>query len=177
MWEKSSQFWAARNAFRSSTIARQQGRSTSVVTPSGRFVIPSLEAQERKWTMNAERYLGLKHASVLKMSTITVRDGSSAVVRKLLARLVPALTETFDAELGQVAIDALYGWPVASGYSKSSITLGYDQDGEYRLIGRISNSAPYTVFIKGSPWNKLVRAPTKAAASRIAATTRLLAGT
>jgi len=169
MWEQSAKFWSSRNAFRAATVARQAGKSTSVVTPSGRFVIPSLEGQERKWGAIAAR--GQLPAG-LKSTSIRVLDGATPLVRRLLAKLAPALTEAFDRELGAAANNALYNWPVSSGLSKSSIFLGY-RASDVEFVGTIGNAAPYAIYIKGSPWNKLIRQPAKQAASNIAATLRI----
>jgi hypothetical protein len=173
MWEKSSQFWGSRNAFRSATVAKQGGKSSTIVTPSGRFSIPSLESMESRWNTRMQRdYLGLKYG-ITNATMKLVVDGATPLVRRLLTRIAPALTEAYDRELGTVANNALNGWPVSSGYSKSAITLGYANAGEFEFIGSVGNQAPYAIFIKGSPWNKLIRQPTKQAASNIAASLRI----
>ena len=172
MWEISSQFWASRNAFRAATVARQAGKASAIVTPSGRFVVPTLEGQESRWNARTQRgYLSMYGVKSPTMQTVA--DGATPLVRRLLAKLAPALTEVYDRELGAVANTALYGWPVSSGYSKSAITLGYSTLGEYEFIGSVGNEAPYVIFIKGGPWNKLVRQPMRQAAINIASTLKV----
>jgi hypothetical protein len=173
MWEVSQQFWGSRNAFRSATVAKQAGKASTIVTPSGRFSIPSLESMESRWNTRMQRdYLGLKYG-ITNATMKLVVDGATPLVRRLLTRIAPALTEAYDRELGTVANNALNGWPVSSGYSKSAITLGYANAGEFEFVGSVGNQAPYAIFIKGSPWNKLIRQPAKQAASNIAANLRI----
>lgn len=170
MWEVSSAFWGARNAFRARTVAKQAGKSTSIVTPSGRFSIPSLESQERRWNTRMQKdYLAQKYNITGATMKVAI-DGATPLVRRLLTRIAPALTEAFDRELGGVANAALYAWPVSSGYSKSAITLGYANAGEFEFVGSVGNQAPYAIFIKGSPWTRLIRQPAREAARNIAST-------
>lgn len=170
MWEVSSTFWGARSAFRARTVAKQAGKSTSIVTPSGRFSIPSLESMESRWNTRMQRdYLGLKYGITNATMKLAV-DGATPLVRRLLTKIAPALTEAFDRELGSVANAALYAWPVSSGYSKSAITLGYANAGEFEFVGSVGNQAPYAIFIKNSPWTKLIRGPAREAARNIAST-------
>ena len=169
MWETSSRFWGSRDAFRARTVAKQGGKSTTIVTPSGRFTIPSLEGYESRWQARADRQ---QLPAGLKTTTIRMLDGATPLVRRLLTKLAPELTAAFDRELGGVANNALNNWPVSSGLSKASIFLGYTAS-DIEFIGTIGNAAPYAIYIKGSPWNKLIRAPAKQAASNIAATLRL----
>ena len=170
MWEVSSAFWGARNAFRARTVAKQAGKSTSIVTPSGRFSIPSLESQERRWNTRMQRdYLAQKY-NITNATMKVALDGATPLVRRLLTRIAPALTEAFDRNLGRIANAALYAWPVSSGYSKSAITLGYANAGEFEFVGSVGNQAPYAIFIKNSPWTKLIRGPAREAARNIAST-------
>lgn len=169
MWEQSTKFWSGRNAFRAATVARQAGKSTSVVTPSGRFTIPSLEGYESRWQARANR---MQLPGGMKATTIRVVDGATPLVRRLLTKLAPALTAAFDRELGGAALNALYNWPVSSGLSKASIFLGYRAN-DIEFIGTIGNAAPYAIYIKGNPWNKLIRQPAKQAAHNIASTIRI----
>jgi hypothetical protein len=173
MWETASKFWAERGRFVAAVKTRQQGKSSTIVSPAGRFTILSIQQQERKWTLNAEKYLSQKHGGVLKYAMAEKLDGVTPLCRKLLSRLVPELAQQFDQHVGGVALQALAAWPVASGYSKSSITLGFTQNGEFELVGTVGNGAPYVMFIKGSPFTKEIRAPMRAAASKIAADMRI----
>lgn len=134
--------------------------------------MPTLEGQEAKWAAKMSNgYLSSYGVSNAAMQVKV--DGATPLVRRLLAKIAPALTEAFDRELGNVANAALAAWPVSSGYSKSGIFLGYRTVGDLEFIGTVGNAAPYAIFIKGSPWNRLIRQPTRQAASNIAATLRI----
>lgn len=172
MWETSAQFWAERGRFVAGIKARQQGKAKTVVTPSGRFTVPSIQQQERKWTLNATKYLALR-PSALKYAMAEKVDGVAPLVRRLLTALEPALAKSFDVYVGAAALNALEQWPVSSGYSKGSMTLGYTQGTEFELIGAVGNSAPYAIYIKGGPFPKLIRTPMREAARSIAATLRI----
>ena len=169
MWETSSTFWGNRSAFIARTVARQGGKSSTVTTPSGTFVVPSLQSMERKWNAIAAKG---QLPGGLKASSIKVTDGATPLVRRLLAPLAPALVESFDIELGRVAVNAFDQWPVSSGFSKSSIFLEYTTT-DIEFTGAVGNAAPYAIYIKGGPWSRLIRQPAKQAASNIAANLRI----
>ena len=170
MWEISSQFWASRNAFSGATMARQSKMVAKTAT-AGAFRVPTLQEQKDRWALRTQ-YGGL--SAGVKAATLDVKvDGATALVRRLLTRVVPALTEVFDREMGAVANEALFAWPVSSGYSKSAISLGYSMNGDTEFVASIGNAAPYVIYIKGNPWNKLIRQPTKQAAATIASSLRI----
>ena len=171
MWEISSQFWASRNAFSGATMARQSKAAPKAVAASGGFRVPTLQEQKDRWAYRTQ-FGGL--SAGIKAPTLDVKaDGATTLVRRLITRVVPALTEVFDREMGAAANNALFAWPVSSGYSKAAITLGYSTVGDTEFVASIGNAAPYAIYIKGSPWNKLIRQPAKQAATNIASSLRI----
>ena len=65
------------------------------------------------------------------------------------------LGDSYDRNLGALAIDAFREWPKASGLSASMLSLEYVAAGKF-FVGRIVSRAPYTTFIKSKPWRALL---------------------
>jgi hypothetical protein len=79
--------------------------------------------------------------------------------------LPQALAHTWDIELGTVMFDALYSWPVSSGYSKSELFLTYTEYGQ-SFAAKMGCAAPYAIYIQNKPTINLIRNPAIAGADR-----------
>lgn len=175
MWEASSAFWSARDAWRAAVEQRQATQPRRyALTPAGRMRVPTLAEQRYKWEKNAAVYLANRPKILaLANGAAKLQDDTPRLVADLVGRIAPRLAAAYDLELSRVAFNAFKEWPVLSGLSKSSITLSYFKRGEFEFVGAIGNSAPYASFIKGNPAATLLRQPTKRAAAAIAAGVKL----
>ena len=84
--------------------------------------------------------------------------------RSLLSALPAALAEELDARMASVAFAAFREWPVDSGFSKASLFVSVEPQGETFAL-RIGDSAPYVNLIRGAPARKLIGTPARAAAA------------
>lgn len=81
--------------------------------------------------------------------------GLAKALLDLVRSIDQNLADSYDRNLGALAIEAFREWPKSSGLSASMISLEYVGAGKY-FIGRINSRAPYTTFIKGKPWKALL---------------------
>ena len=143
MWEKVAAFWTARDAWAAAVEQRQ-----AQAAPALKRRRPTLDGQRRKWTLNADKYLSnTKKPSGNSGVSVTAPDTSPEVAR-LLSALPAALAEELDTRMSSVAFDAFREWPVDSGFSKSSLFVSVEPQGETFTL-RIGDSAPYANFIRG----------------------------
>lgn len=90
-------------------------------------------------------------------------------MRQLVADVAPAITESMDAALASTAFAAWRAWPVASGYSRSSIDIEYRAGGSI-FVGAVVVNAPYWRFIPvrgGAAWRILLQSRGRPTATRI----------
>lgn len=149
-----AEFWAARDAWTAATIARQ------AAAPKTKRRRPLLLEQQRKWTINASKYLASRPK--ILAASVAPPDLRSPVLA-LLDAVPRALAERLDDGLTRVAFAAFRDWPVASGYSKSAIFLTFLPEGS-TFEAAIGNAAPYSPLIKGNVARDLLGKPAKAAA-------------
>ena len=153
---EASKFWAVRDAWTAAVVARQASQARG----KGRFRRPTLQEQQRKWTLNGSKYLA-NRPSVLA-ATVAPPDLRPATLA-LLDALPRALAEGLDARLTSVMLNAFREWPVSSGFSKSALFLSFlPKDATFEAAA--GDAAPYSLLIKGGPARKLIGVPARSAA-------------
>ncbi len=76
--------------------------------------------------------------------------GLAQTLFELVKTLDSNLSESYDQNLGELALQSFDRWPVASGLSKAMLELSYTSAGG-KFVGRINSRAPYTRYIKSRP--------------------------
>lgn len=155
-----NKFWTASEAwYRSRLSAQAKARGMGLQRST------ELAAQEARWRTNAKKYM--KHYRTLPQQLIRVDVQLQRDLLQMMEAAAPKLVAAFDRHLPALAFSAWRNWPVASGLSKSLVSLEYSVQGEY-FVGSVRSAAPYTVFIKGQPHRELIDRPGKQVAERIA---------
>ena len=155
MFEKSAEFWAQRDAWRSEVAAKVGGKRAAW----------SIVAIETRWALRADHYL--RRLPQVRAAVAFNSSAMNAAIRENLERVGPELAASFDEHLPAVADLAFKSWPVKSGYSKGSINLYYREDGDGKFAGGIAVTAPYATLIQGRPASTLIDAPLKAQAPAV----------
>ena len=159
MWEQVANFWSVRDAWAAAVEQRQ-----AQAAPALKRRRPTLDGQRRKWTLNADKYLANVKKSSRNPNAAVVAPDTSPEVARLLSALPAALAEELDSRMSSVAFAAFREWPVDSGFSKASLFVSVEPQGETFSL-RIGDSAPYVNFIRGAPARKLIGTPARAAAA------------
>lgn len=158
---ESNAFWAAQVNWLGSAEA-----NATAGPPSG-----SLGAKRARWELRGEKYMrntGIKNANQL----VRPDPALQRAVVDLIEAVAPAVVRAYDKHLGPLAAEALERWPVASGLSKSLLSLEYTTGSDgLTFKGRIVSRAPYSIFIRASTKTEAEKrkAQEKAAAIRAAA--------
>lgn len=93
---------------------------------------------------------------------------------RLITDLAPMLTDAFDRHFGQLVIDAFFAWPEKTGLSKSMLELRYfTTNNAERFHGAIVPRAPYSIYIKGRPFYRLLESQAIPTATKIADAVKL----
>jgi len=160
MLAETAKFWAVRDAW----TAALQAKQTTTPRSKGRFRRPTLAEQERKWNLNASRYLANRPKVLAQSQGIKIAAPDlTAPSLALLETLPAALLMEMDNRIGSVAFNAFREWPVSSGFSKSALFLSFLPEGT-TFEAAIGDAAPYSLLIKGGPARKLIGIPSRAAA-------------
>lgn len=149
-WPTSEAYWSAARSWAAANATRTARRRSSA---TGVDVSRQLATRVARWE-SATRVVTAGSAS--DAPGIHVSPRLSAICGEMLAAVAPALASAFDAHLGRLAFSAWRDWPVASGLSKTLLSLEYQQIGPNYFIGQIVSQAPYTRFIKGQPFRTLI---------------------
>ena len=158
MWEKIAGFWTARDAW-SAAVRQKQAEA-----PASKRRRPTLDGQRRKWTINAEKYLRTR-PSVAKYASVNVAaPDTTTKAMELIEGLPRFLAEEYDDRYTSLLFNAFREWPVDSGFSKASLYGFVQPEGESFFL-KVGDSAPYSLFIQGSPARKLIGTPARAAAT------------
>jgi hypothetical protein len=162
---KSRAFWSASSGWTAE-------RRSSVRKISGRAIqgeADEIVRKEARWQVSAKRYLRAYGTLGAHFDGIRVDPRLQDIVIELMEGVAPRLQAAFDEHLAGLAFAAWREWPVASGLSKSMISLEYEvTEGGDTFSGRLRSRAPYTVFIAGQPHRVLIDRPSAAVADRIA---------
>ena len=155
MWENSTTFWNIRDRWQASSVKK---------TAHARAEF-NLAEKAQRWAVKSDQYLrgSPKVAQWVSFNQDKIRESLASHIDKL----GPALAQAFDDELPILAAAAFGAWPVASGFSKSTIQLYYFDRGGDDFGGGIAVTAPYTLFIKGQPARRLIGAPMRRVTSRL----------
>jgi hypothetical protein len=157
VWERTSSFWAERDAWARAVEGRQ-------AAGSGRRSL-TLTHKKQRWTLRAAHYTrNFPHAA---NALIQVDADYSKSLLTILAGLDSGLAEAADAEYSAVMEAAFANWPVSTGLSKSLLDIAYDQSGD-TLITELRCGAPYAIFIAGKPANRWIKLPGIEAGKRVA---------
>jgi hypothetical protein len=160
MLGETAKFWAVRNAWASAVQASQATSTRS----KGRFRRLTLAEQERKWNLNASKYLANRPSVLAYSQGVKVQAPNlTTPALALLDALPAALMMEMDQRLGSVAFNAFREWPVSSGFSKSALFLSFLPEGT-TFEAAIGDVAPYSLLIKGGPTRKLIGTPARVAA-------------
>lgn len=152
-WNASSAWFRAHKAAQAK--ARAEGRSPDTAG-----------AKEARWVQRGAKYLRARPS--LPSQLIRVDPALSQGVLDLMEAMAPQLVGAYDRELGGLAFRAWRQWPVATGLSRSLVSLEYEVQGDGTFVGHLRSRAPYTVFIKGQPHRQLIDRPSREVATRIA---------
>ena len=168
MWEKTAEFWSARDTWTSGWIATQALKSKGKSSYGSKFNRrQTLVTKKIQWTKKAPEYL-TKYPHLAQNPGFTIQVKSAPLaLGQLWSGLPTALADAFDPLMAQVMMNALNEWPISSGLSKSELDISYSQAGDSFLVD-LRCDAPYTTFIKGQPAKKYLETPGKAAANTAA---------
>lgn len=161
-WTSSEAYWSAARSWAAANATRTRTRAKAAkehIETRGQ-----LQARVRNWE-SATRIVTTGTAS--DAPGIHVSPQLSAICGEMLARVAPALAEAYDRHLALLAFSAWRDWPVASGLSKSLLSLRYEQIGAEYFTGSITSQAPYTRYIQGQPFRTLIDAKGNATAAAI----------
>jgi hypothetical protein len=109
---------------------------------------------------------GIRPNPAAQGQLVQVDPRLAEVCREMAAKVAPALVATTDRVLGSLAFAAAKAWPVRSGLSRALLSFRIEFVPPY-LIGTIESGAPYTRYIDGQPFRKLVDNPGREAAETI----------
>jgi len=105
-----------------------------------------------------------KYTEVIRLDPQLARD-----MMRIVNDLAPMMTSAFDTHFGQLAIDAFFAWPKKTGLSKSMLELRYfTTDDAQRFHAVIVPRAPYSIYIKGRPFTRLLENNAIPTATKIA---------
>jgi len=157
VWEQTAIFWEARDAW-AAARSRSAGRASAKVA-----------ARAAYWTARTDA--GKVGPPAAVSAWMARREGGlEAFIAGIQAAVPEALANAFDEHVSRLLFSAWRGWPVSSGFSKSSLTVTYGQRGD-DVTARIENTAPYVYYIQGAPWNRLIVYPGATTARLIGETT------
>ena len=161
-YPNSTKFWNASEAWWRSRLAAQQKNAAE---GNVRADVDAAR-KEAKWKkLDISKYFrsGRKPN---QLSMIRVDPGLQTQLLDAVGAVQPEVVRAFDEVLPGLVTEAWKKWPVATGLSRSLLSLEYSAQGD-RFIGTIASRAPYTYFIKGHPHRALLDQPGENAAKQI----------
>ena len=139
LFPASERFWSASEAWTNARRASQ----TAAGAKSG-----SMERVEARWRISAKSYLrgtpSLADRAWVYPGPEAARDAA-----RLIEGVAPQVQEVMDEVLASALFEAWRNWPVASGLSKSLLTVVWTANGT-ELRGTLVSGAPYTTFIESA---------------------------
>ena len=143
----SQDFWNAQNAFWTRSKAAQKKASKLKFTPmASRFYMPAGSPPPMQWRINESG-----------KGYVKVQTTFYAELTELINTVAPTVMYAFDQKVGNLAFEAWVDWPTFTGLSKSMLELKYwTTDEGNTLWAAISSLAPYTAYIPGQPYRKLL---------------------
>jgi hypothetical protein len=138
LFPASERFWSATQAWTAATVAAQASGPRS----------RSLSAKGMRWRLRADRYLRnlpqIQKRAWVAPGPDAARDAS---------RLITTVSDDVIAVMDPIVADATFAvwkdWPVATGLSKSLLTLVWTEEGD-TLVGSIVSGAPYSTLIQSA---------------------------
>ena len=136
LFPASERFWSASEAW---TNARR-------ATPGAKS--GSLDRTEARWRISAAQYLR-GTPSLAKYAWIYPGPEAARDAARLIEGIAPQVQEVMDEAVAAQLFEAWKNWPVASGLSKSLLTVVWTANGT-ELSGTLVSGAPYTTFIESA---------------------------
>ncbi len=142
----SDRFWSAQSAFwNSRPAAQKKAERLKISDPVGQRIFNRLN-DGSQWVAKAGQPGIVRIDPQLRIDML-----------QLIRDLAPMLVDAFDRRLGALAFDAWRKWPTKTGLSKSMIELRYDTEQAATVLrGQIISRAPYTPYIDGNPFRRLI---------------------
>lgn len=136
LFSASESFWRVADAW-------AQSRRAATGPQSG-----SISAKEARWRLRASHYL--RATPTLAARAWIVPDNSAARdAARLIEGIAEDVIEAMDPVMAAAAFDVWRNWPVATGLSKSLLTLYYSANGT-NLYGSLFAGAPYSTYIQSA---------------------------
>jgi hypothetical protein len=112
--------------------------------PAGR----SLSAKAARWRLRHAKYLRAQ-SRIAAQAWVYPGPEAAQDAARLIDTVAPEVTAAMDPILAEAAFEVWRSWPVATGLSKSLLTLVWTAQGE-TLTGAIVAGAPYSTLIKSA---------------------------
>lgn len=139
LFPASERFWSASEAWTAARVSAQAKAGAGA---------GSLARTEARWRLNASSYLR-GTPSLAARAWIYPGPEASRDAARQIEGIAPQVQEVMDEVLAAALFEAWRSWPVASGLSKSLLTIVWTADGP-ELIGTLVSGAPYSTFIKSA---------------------------
>lgn len=139
LFPASERFYAASEAW---TAARRANQAAAGLKSS------SLDRVEARWRISAKSYLR-GTPSLAGLAWVYPGPQASRDAARLIEGIAPQVQEIMDEVLAASLFEAWRNWPVASGLSKSLLTIVWTAN-DTELIGTLVSGAPYSTFIKSA---------------------------
>lgn len=139
LFPASERFWSASEAW---TAARVSAQAKAGMGAS------SLTRTEARWRISAAQYLR-GTPSLAARAWVYPGPQASRDAARLIEGIAPQVQEVMDEVLATALFEAWRNWPVASGLSKSLLTVVWTANGT-ELTGTMVSGAPYSTFIKSA---------------------------
>lgn len=173
MWEKTNQFWAAKEAWIAERSAYAGGVPATGSAEWGRY---RFKSKRQRWanthdfaikgaTWNS-RAFRLVPIAQPPGKTITIDTNLVQELQNKLSDAGKMIAESFDAHFGLAMLETFNAWPWSTGVSKSYLELGYYTDGDTRFVAVMGCAVGYAIYVQdGEPAREMDRRVTLAAES------------
>ena len=143
----SDRFWSAQSAFWNARPAAQRKAERLKINDQPGVRTFAYLNDGSQWVQRPGKQGGLVRVDP------SLRTNMLALIRDL----APMLVDAYDQRMGGLAFAAWSKWPTKTGLSKSMIELRYDTEQEATVLkARIVSRAPYTPYIDGNPFRRLI---------------------
>lgn len=155
-WRIQSDFWNA------NPRAQEKAKKLYIFDKPGQRVWAYLN-DGSQWVQRPPAHKS-KYTEVIRLDPQLARD-----MIRIINDLAPMMSTAFDVHFGKLATDTFFAWPLKTGLSKSMLELRYfTTDNAQKFHAVIVPRAPYSIYIKGRPFQRLLEDNAVLTATKIA---------